>query len=262
MYTIVEQPPQFGKALEECAALLDKILSAVPPSSEAVQIDASQVVFPEVETRMLYVLREGVLTYHRSGRLLFYFEPGDLVGLENHFCTTDIEIRSDFAVVVDEYDSRYFFDAVAKDSDLQATWNKYLAHQLNLLTMILSSLVGEEANPEIRSFTVGELIIREGDSATEVYTMLEGHADVYVKDVKVGEILRDEIFGAIGALTGTKRTASVLATEGCLVLALPKSKFGELIKSRPATVEKLIEDFSRTIVSLNDKVVDLTNTRV
>ena len=61
----------------------------------------------------------------------------------------------------------------------------------------------------------------------------------------------------MAGLTGTKRTATVIATASSIVLSLQRDKFIELIKNRPNTVLKLIDDMARKIVSLNERVVEL-----
>ncbi|MDH5473810.1 MAG: cyclic nucleotide-binding domain-containing protein, partial [Gammaproteobacteria bacterium] len=116
-----------------------------------------------------------------------------------------------------------------------------------------------EFHPEIRQYNEQDTIIEEGGTDNEVYTLLSGSADVLVKDTQVGVIKRDEIFGAIAALTGTPRTAKVVATSDCTVLVVPSDRFQDLLKKRPDTVTKLIEDMARTIVASNQKIVDLSS---
>lgn len=72
------------------------------------------------------------------------------------------------------------------------------------------------------------------------------------------EIIRDEIFGAIAALTATVRNANVIATSDCLVMVVPSDRFQSLLASRPEMVTKLIEDMARNIVSSNEQIVNLS----
>ena len=74
----------------------------------------------------------------------------------------------------------------------------------------------------------------------------------------VGEINTDEIFGAIAALTATRRTASIIAKTDCTALVVQSDRFKNLITVRPDTVTKLVEDMARTIISCNAKIVDLS----
>jgi CRP-like cAMP-binding protein len=113
-------------------------------------------------------------------------------------------------------------------------------------------------HPEIRQYSKGQEIIRQGGTDNEVYTLISGAADVIVDNTKVGEIQRDEIFGAIAALTDTPRTAQVMALSECTVLVVPADRFHSLLSSRPETVTKLIEDMARTIISSNEKIITLS----
>ena len=102
------------------------------------------------------------------------------------------------------------------------------------------------------------MIIQQGSKDNEVFTLMSGAAQVIVNDTIVGEVKRDEVFGAIAALTGTPRTATVKAASQCSVLVVPDTHFKELLKSRPDTMTKLIEDMARTIISGNEKIVALS----
>ena len=131
--------------------------------------------------------------------------------------------------------------------------------QISLFTTICGRLIKAEskAAPKITPYRKGAVIIEQGGEGTEVYTLLEGHADVFRDDVRVGEIAADEIFGAIAALMETPRTATVVATCDSTVLALPKKSFVELIEARPATTLKMVEGMAGAIVSLNERLVGL-----
>jgi CRP-like cAMP-binding protein len=113
----------------------------------------------------------------------------------------------------------------------------------------------ETAPPEVRYFEAGETMIQQGGTNDEVYTLIEGSAEALVDGVKVGDIKSDEIFGAIAAIAGVPRTASVVATSRCMAISLPKGDFLHLLKSRPSTVLRLIQDMARALASANDRVV-------
>ena len=79
--------------------------------------------------------------------------------------------------------------------------------------------------------------------------------------IGLGGLLPDEIFGAIGGLTGTPRSATVVATKQTTVVVLPTDHFIELIQERPQTVLQLVKDMARKLVSLNERVVSLEDKR-
>ncbi len=259
MYTLDEQPTEFEALNMRCAGLIGEILTHVPVLKSRSTILSSQTLFSNpAEKGTLYFLVEGMLAYVKDGRTLFFFSEGDLVGLENHFGTNNSKLCSDFAVTVDEYSYQDLKRKIAESSKLQDLWNQYFTTQFNLFSLMISTLVKghSDLTPMVRFYQSGDIIISQGSEAKEVYNMIEGHADVFVKGIKVGEILTDEIFGALGVLVQKPRTADVIATKKCMVLCLPKEHFVELIETRPHTVLKMVEDMARTIVELNAKVVD------
>ena len=116
-------------------------------------------------------------------------------------------------------------------------------------------------SPEFRVYKQGDVIIEEDTEGDEVFTLLSGTAKVMIKDIVVGQINRDEIFGVIAALTNTKRTASVIATSDCETVVIKSENFRDLLNTRPDTVYKLIHDMARTIVSSNNMVMDLSQNK-
>lgn len=260
MYTFREQIGEYDSLNCRCKELVKRILQRVKPLRLNQKIMAQQVLFKDPQEKgKLYLLKDGPLNYTREGTVLFYFEEGDLVGLETHFQTARSEIKSDFAVNVDEYSYSDLKSAISTDSKLQELWDEYFTAQRGLLELIIGNLLKGEKDftPMIRVFQTGERIIKQGDESKEVYTLFDGKAEVFVDGVKVGEVLPNEIFGALGALTDKARLADVVASANSMVLCLPKDSFIDLVQSRPHTVLNLVQDMARMIASLNEKVVNL-----
>ncbi|MDI7110958.1 cAMP-binding protein, partial [Pseudomonas aeruginosa] len=63
-----------------------------------------------------------------------------------------------------------------------------------------------------RHFAAGEALIRQGDDADHVFIIIEGHAEALVDGQKVGDVQKDEIFGAMAVFTREKRSATVVAS--------------------------------------------------
>ena len=103
----------------------------------------------------------------------------------------------------------------------------------------------------------GSVIIQQGDPADDIFSMVEGLAEVLVNDMAVAKIRPGELFGTMAALTGSHRNATVRAMESCSVIRVPKDRFFELIRSRPAAVQGLLVDMAKSISELNEEVVAL-----
>ena len=261
MFTVRKLPDEFHLADAASKELIRQITAAIPPARSEQTLRATASWYEDPTRRsFLYVILDGMLTCSREGRDLFSFDVGDLVGVESVFCSAAVTLSTEFAVVVDEYPVEQFFTFIRADEKLSRLWNEYLGHQFKMFSIMLASMIQSEAPivPEIRCFMAGDRIVEQGSLGEEVFTLLDGHAKVVVDGCAVGEILPDEIFGAIAALTNTVRTATVIATADCMVVVLTREQFKNMLHTRPETVLKLMEDMARVIVSMNEKVSALT----
>ena len=77
-------------------------------------------------------------------------------------------------------------------------------------------------------------------------------------NIEIGVINKNEIFGAIAALTNTKRTANIVATSNCETIVVKNDNFWGLLAARPDTIEQLISDMARTIISCNERITELS----
>ena len=117
--------------------------------------------------------------------------------------------------------------------------------------------------PEVRpstgfqSFAAGEELINQGDIAEHVFIIIEGHAEAWVNGEKVGDVEKDEIFGAMVVFTEERRTATVIASEPCTVMVIPKDQFLSLMRSNPRIAHSLIESMARRIDLMNKEITHL-----
>ena len=102
----------------------------------------------------------------------------------------------------------------------------------------------------------GDVIIRQGDTADLVYTIIHGEAEVFVDDVKVGEIGEEEVFGAMALFTKEPRSATVIAKTACTIMAVPQEDFATLIEAQPQAALNLIENLARRITAMNQQLID------
>lgn len=257
MYASRDVHPEFRVMDERSRALLDLLLADIP-GSEVTFGAGPNILADRPPEGKFYRLREGVLAVTRHEAVMWYLEVGDVFGLDRGYWPWDGRLSSEFGVMCVEYESEALFDAVAASPERIRWWTEYLGLQALMSQSLLAVALKDEIEtaPTVRTYRAGETIIRQGDPAGDVYTLAEGHADVIVDGTKVGEILRDEIFGVFAALGGGTRTASVLASENSLVLSLPREQFAQLIQSRPRLVVKFIEDVARATAAVNARLVE------
>ncbi|MEJ2360563.1 MAG: cyclic nucleotide-binding domain-containing protein [Gammaproteobacteria bacterium] len=168
--------------------------------------------------------------------------------------------ETDFSATVDEYDGAAFINGITADNNKFSTWNKYLSCLLQSYQILMSHFSQQDSSslPEFRQYNSGDIIIEEGTEGNEVFTLLSGAARVMSEGKEVGIIKRDEIFGAIAALTNTPRNATIVATTDCDTLVAKSENFQSLLLTRPDIVHKLVEDMARTIVTSNQRIIELS----
>ncbi len=97
-----------------------------------------------------------------------------------------------------------------------------------------------------RDTTAGEVVIRQGDPADRFFVILDGEFDVSRTDEAsagaehLRTLGRDDIFGELGLLTGTPRSATVAARSAGRLLELEGADFLELVGSGPDLSSRLL----------------------
>lgn len=247
---------------QQCQSLVPELLKGCQPKSSDLIVTSEQPI--DTQVRSFYVIKDGAINETCDGQLVVYYEENDLVWADALFHPKLTRLETDFAVTVDEYDGDQFIDSLLKDKQKFIIWNQYLAalSQSYQLLMIHFSKQDVAFKPEFRYYRKGDIIIEENTDGDEVFTLLVGTAEVVIDNTVVGEINRDEIFGAIAALTGTRRSASIVATSDCETIVVRSDRFRSLLAARPETVQKLINDMARAIVSCNDRIMTLSKCNI
>lgn len=93
--------------------------------------------------------------------------------------------------------------------------------------------------------TAGEVIVRQGDDADRFYVIDAGSFRVTQAVEGDEKVLRDlgpgEVFGEIGLLRSSPRTATVTATSDGVLYALDAAGFSELVSSGPGLSTRLLD---------------------
>lgn len=93
--------------------------------------------------------------------------------------------------------------------------------------------------------TAGEVIVRQGDDADRFYVIDAGSFRVTQAAEGDEKVLRDlgpgEVFGEIGLLRSSPRTATVTATSDGVLYALDAAGFSELVSSGPGLSTRLLD---------------------
>lgn len=156
------------------------------------------------------------------------------------------------------YDREAVEAVLQRDIELLKIWTAFVSTAAAAHFSAFAQLKSQSVPPlpRYRSFGQGEVILKEGEFSREVLSLVEGGAEVFVHGEKVGEIQRDEIFGALAALTGQARCATVVASRPSVCKVFVRDDFEDLLRSHSSLMAKLMEDIARAVDGLNEKVVD------
>ncbi|MCP5160856.1 MAG: cyclic nucleotide-binding domain-containing protein [Hahellaceae bacterium] len=240
-----------------CKQLLQAVLEDLVFPLPAIREDYIEDLYEEdFADGCVFLVKEGVIGHEQDGTFLFEFDVGDLVGLQRSQGGPKHRYFAELPVVLIPISRSELFDGIFSDPDKACQWSEFLLADNQRLTsaLALSAPEVDRSTLGMQSFSAGETIIREGDNADSVFTIIEGHAEVFAHGVKVGEIQENEIFGALSLLTNQKRTATVVADKRCMVMVVPKDQFEVMIRSHSHICLSLMENMARQIVAMNERI--------
>ena len=107
------------------------------------------------------------------------------------------------------------------------------------------------------SIKSGETLILEGEEADTLYFLDQGRLIVYADNIPIAQISAGEPVGEIAFLTGGKRTATVIATRNCKLLALDKNTFTDLSNDIPELNQSIIKALASRLVANNRNTPEL-----
>lgn len=109
-------------------------------------------------------------------------------------------------------------------------------------------------------FIAGKPFIKQGESATSMYILLEGAAAVTVSNAvgeekQVAVLAAGDFVGEMSLMTGAPRTATVTPVTELRVLEITKSSMESLLKDSP----ELLEHFSRVMAQRQFELKDIAS---
>jgi len=108
---------------------------------------------------------------------------------------------------------------------------------------------------ELRQYAKGEFVFREGEPGTFMGFVLRGTLEVMKENAK-GQlkslvlIKKGFAFGEMALVDNYARSATIMAKEPCILLALSKQCLEELVEQHPEIAVKIWQGISR-LLSLN-----------
>ncbi|WP_420589451.1 cyclic nucleotide-binding domain-containing protein [Bacterioplanoides sp.] len=244
--------------LHRLRQLTTALLEGFDLQQDSITLEGVENLYELFDKDQLFLVQDGMLHFCKNGQNLASFDEGDIVGISASFDMPAPVLRSDEYVELVPIDRDRLLRHIYSDKRRQHYWSHFLVCQNSLLLDFLSDMVKDQVRPTagFQNISEGEVIIAQGDAAEHVYTIITGEADVFVDDVKVGEIGEEEVFGAMAVFTKEPRSATVIARTPCTIMAVPQEDFILLIEAQPQAAVNLIENLARRITALNQQLIE------
>src|SRR5262245_11772672 len=116
------------------------------------------------------------------------------------------------------------------------------------------------ASGEVKEYSAGEVLLKEGDNPTFVLLVLAGKMQVFVERQQRDLVLTDAgpgtILGELAVLCGIPRSASVRASETSAVLQWSAAAFRSLLLRDAFLSERIFRESLRTLIEKERSLID------
>ncbi len=114
----------------------------------------------------------------------------------------------------------------------------------------------------LRTLAEGEFACRADERSTQLTFLLEGRVRVSVfsddgRELSLALLSGGEVFGEIAMLTGSPRTADVIALSNCTLLTLSREDFFGLLHKCPGFSLHMMKTLAERLFSTSCKLADL-----
>ena len=113
---------------------------------------------------------------------------------------------------------------------------------------------------EVKEYSPGEVLLKEGDSPTFVLLVLTGKMQVFVERQERDLVLTDAgpgtILGELAVLCGIPRSASVRASEKAAALQWSAAAFRSLLLRDGFLSERIFRESLRTLIEKERSLID------
>ena len=95
-------------------------------------------------------------------------------------------------------------------------------------------------------FSTGQTVVQQGTPGESMYFIVSGEVEVRTA-LGPSRLGNNQFFGEMALITGAPRTATVIATEPCVLLELDVADFRQLAASRPELMKVIEEEATRRL---------------
>lgn len=258
MFINVKSSTENEQLIPQIKTFLQGALEGFEITSDSITLEGVDNLYELFDQNTVFLIQDGMLNLTYNDQMMCGFDEGHLVGVANAFGFVYPVLRTDEFVELVPINRDELLRHIYSDERRQHCWSRFLicsnAILMNQLAEHSKALGRTTAG--FQNIPQGDTIIHQGDQADLVYTIIEGEAEAFVDDVKVGEIVAEEVFGAMAVFTDEPRSATVKAKTACTIMAVPKTEFIKLIEAQPQAAVNLIETLAQNVRSLNQQLID------
>lgn len=256
MYLLGEQPAYADALINRLQTIAQQLLEGLPPAAPAIEVEDGTALDALLETGQPYLIESGLVHARVNDRPLFYLQEGDLLGLAPARPAPQCRYRNEGPLRLLAFQRDALLAHIGSSLQRQELLIEYLSGHSTLACDAITRLKQPELRTSngFKNVAAGDVLIRQGDEADHVFVIIEGHAEAFVDGHKVGDVAKDEIFGAMAVFTSEKRSATVIAKVACSVMLIPKDQFLGLTQTNPRIAHSLIESMARRIDALNKQL--------
>jgi hypothetical protein len=260
MYLLGEQSAYADAKINRLQSLPALWLLDLTPCGPPLELQATDDLLTQLPADQLFLLNDGVINGYIGSRPLLYWQEGDVIGLQQGDDWADCRLCSEGTLRVTPYRRSEVLRHLFADSRRAEQFLEYLLGQVAILAHAVAELKPREfrSTNGFKRVEAGEILINQGDAADHVFVIIDGHAEAFVDGHKVGDVAKDEIFGAMAVFTGEPRNATVIAREPSTVMLIPGEQFLSMTRTNPKIAHSLIESMARRIGQLNKQVTQLS----
>ncbi len=100
---------------------------------------------------------------------------------------------------------------------------------------------------EERTFKRDEIILKEGESGSTMYVVVQGRCSVLKGTTKIGEIVEGSYFGEMALVDNSPRSATVVADTDTVCLCFDRKELFTLMRSQPNIAVKLLWNIAQVL---------------
>lgn len=99
----------------------------------------------------------------------------------------------------------------------------------------------------IKTVSLGDKLVQEGQGGVGFYLILDGKAEVIKEGEKLAELETGNFFGELGVIDGLPRTADVVAAAETKCLVLSQWAMKSVIANHPEVALSMLEELARRL---------------